>query len=203
MFGVPASNRCGGFLNELFSSVTLTIISPPPCQGGIASRISKRAVEHANSGRRAHFVTGERQKIATDLLHVQRHVPDALRRIDQGDRADTPRACRQSSATGLIVPSEFETCVKANSFTSGREQRSKDSPDRASHRRAPARNASWAPIRSASNCHGTRLLWCSISVSRITSPDPQKFSAPGLRDEIDAFSRAASEHDFVRAVLRQ
>ena len=33
--------------------------------------------------------------------------------------APTARACRQRSATGLIVPSELEICVKANSFTSG------------------------------------------------------------------------------------
>ena len=57
-----------------------------------------------------------------------------------------------------------------------------------------------APIRSASNCHGTRLLWCSISVSRITSPARKNFRAPRLRDQIDALSRAASEHDLVRSL---
>jgi len=33
--------------------------------------------------------------------------------------APTERALAQSSATGLIVPSEFEMCVKAKIFTSG------------------------------------------------------------------------------------
>jgi len=31
-------------------------------------------------------------------------------------------------------------------------------------------NLSVAPVRCAMSCQGTRLLWCSISVRRITSP---------------------------------
>ena len=38
--------------------------------------------------------------------------------------------------------------------------------------------ASRAPVRSASSCHGTRLLWCSISVSRITSPSRRNLLRP-------------------------
>src|SRR5436305_5000447 len=36
-------------------------------------------------------------------------------------KVSAPTACAfsQSPATGLMVPSEFEICVKANSFTSG------------------------------------------------------------------------------------
>ncbi len=41
-------------------------------------------------------------------------------------------------------------------------------------------NRKLAPRRLASNCHGTRLLWCSISVSKMTSPSPT-FASPRCR----------------------
>ena len=83
--------------------------------------------------------------------------------------APTARACSQSSATGLIVPSEFEICVKANNFTSGVSSAGNCSSSRVPSSRTGTKR-SRAPVRSANNCHGTRLLWCSITVSRITSP---------------------------------
>ncbi|KAG0905810.1 hypothetical protein G6F32_017138 [Rhizopus arrhizus] len=43
MFGVPASNLCGASLNTVPSKLTSLIISPPPRNGGIASRCSRRA----------------------------------------------------------------------------------------------------------------------------------------------------------------
>ena len=89
-------------------------------------------------------------------------------------RAPTACAFSHNSATGLIVPREFEMCVKANSFTScvsnlGRCARSKVPSSRTGTKR------SRAPVRSANNCHGTRLLWCSISVRRMTSPSRINF----------------------------
>src|SRR5207247_8431159 len=53
----------------------------------------RATIEHSNSGWRAHFVTGEGEKIATDLLNIQRHVSDALSGIDQGNGANRARLC--------------------------------------------------------------------------------------------------------------
>ena len=74
-----------------FLTSTLTIISPPPCHGGIASSNFGAAVEHADAGRSAHFVSGEGEEIAAHLLDIDRQMSRALRRIDQGQRA-RPRA---------------------------------------------------------------------------------------------------------------
>ena len=43
MLGVPASNFAGGSENVLCSKVTVRIMDPPPCQGGIFSRSALRA----------------------------------------------------------------------------------------------------------------------------------------------------------------
>ena len=48
-------------------------------------------VERTAAGRAAHFVTGESEKIATQLLHIERQMPGTLRGIDQGKRADRVR----------------------------------------------------------------------------------------------------------------
>ncbi len=38
-----------------------------------------------------------------------------------------------------------------------------------------------APVRRHSSCHGTRLAWCSISVTTTSSPGPSaRCSAPGV-----------------------
>ena len=46
------------------------------------------AVKHADTGRSTHLVTGESEEIAAELLNIERHVPDALRCINQSDRAN-------------------------------------------------------------------------------------------------------------------
>ena len=41
--GVPASKRCGGGAYVVPAKLTLSIIAPPPCHGGIASSSSDLA----------------------------------------------------------------------------------------------------------------------------------------------------------------
>ena len=47
----------------------------------------RASVKHANASRSAHLVSGERKEIAAQFLHIERHVADALRRVDQRQRA--------------------------------------------------------------------------------------------------------------------
>jgi len=59
--------------------------------------------------------------------------------------------------------------------------------------------ASLAPVRVASICQGTRLLWCSILGEEDHIAGFEVRVAPGLRHEVDALGRAAREDDFVGA----
>ena len=83
MLPVPASKRPGGAWNVVFSNVTSSIMLPPPCQGGIASSTLALAVDHADAGRGEHLVAGEDEEVAVERLHVDRHVRDRLRAVDQ------------------------------------------------------------------------------------------------------------------------
>ncbi len=85
----------------------------------------------------------------------------------------------QSSATGLIVPRVLETWVKAKSLTSGVRTRSSAERSRRPSSPVTGRYLRVAPVARAASCQGTRLLWCSISVSRMTSPF-FRFATPQL-----------------------
>ena len=89
------------------------------------------------------------------------------------------RARAQRSPTGLIVPSVLETWVNANTLTSGVRSRSSAERSRSPSSPVTGRYLRVAPVRFATSCQGTRLLWCSISVSRMTSPFP-RFAPPQL-----------------------
>ncbi len=82
-------------------------------------------------------------------------------------------------ATGLTVPSAFDWWTNATTFvrsvmiSSMAESTRRPSSSIGSHRNV-------APVRWHSSCHGTMLLWCSISVTTISSPGPMRNrSAPG------------------------
>src|SRR6478735_8305279 len=82
-----------------------------------------------------------------------------------------PMACARaaSTVTGLTVPSTLETCVKAKTLV--RSVSSSSRPLRSSAPSGPTgTQRRVAPVRRASSCQGTRLAWCSISVTRISSP---------------------------------
>ena len=143
------------------------------------------------------------RKSQPDLPDIDRHVAGALRGIDERERARRARFAGKARPTGLIVPSEFETWVNANSFTSGVRSSSSWSSARVPSSTDRHESEAGAPARSARSCHGTRLLWCSISVSRITSPVRRNFPPQALRDEIDALGRAAREDDLVRRWRRR
>ena len=54
------------------------------------------SVKRADASRATHFVSGEGEKIAPELLHVDRHVSGALRGIDERERADRVRFARRA-----------------------------------------------------------------------------------------------------------
>ena len=46
---------------------------------------ARLAIEHAAGGRAAHLVAAEREEIAIQRLHIDRHVRDALRAVHEND----------------------------------------------------------------------------------------------------------------------
>ena len=157
----------------------------------------RATVEHADTGRSAHLVSGEREEIASHFLHIDRQVTRALRRVDQSQCADRARG-RQRSATGLIVPSEFEMCVNANSFTSLVSNRIQlIQRERAVFIHGHETQLRAGSLRDQLPRHEIAVVFHFGEENHISSA--KKFSAPGLRDQIDALGRAAREDDFIGA----
>ena len=83
MFGVPASNLCGSDVVERplerhrADHVAAALIR--------RHRVEQRRlpVEHADAGRPEDLVAGERVEVAVERLHVDRHVRDGLRAVDE------------------------------------------------------------------------------------------------------------------------
>ena len=83
--------------------------------------------------------------------------------------APTARAASTSRPTGLTVPSTLDWCVNARTFVRSVSSESRSVRSRVKSS-AMGIQRSLAPVRRASSCHGTRFAWCSISVTRISSP---------------------------------
>mmetsp|Transcript_13662 Transcript_13662/g.57086 ORF Transcript_13662/g.57086 Transcript_13662/m.57086 type:complete len:205 (+) Transcript_13662:589-1203(+) len=91
--------------------------------------------------------------------------------------APTPRAAAMTLSTGLTHPSVLDTWAMETSLV-----RSLIMPSMAASSSMPvaASSGAWRstqPVRSATSCHGTRLEWCSITVSTTSSPS-SRLSSP-------------------------
>ncbi len=91
--------------------------------------------------------------------------------------APAARARRAISATGLIVPSTFDTCATPTTFTRPSASTESSSSSDSSPPSDTDRYRSRAPVSSHRSCHGTMFEWCSISVMSTSSPAPT-FSRP-------------------------
>ena len=92
MSGVPASKPMRRFLE-------LGLLVFDGQNHFAAALIRRHGVEqflpspqHADAGRPANFVAGEREEIAADGLHVHGHVPGALRAVHERGDAELARA---------------------------------------------------------------------------------------------------------------
>ena len=110
--------------------------------------------------------------------------------------APTSCARRAISATGLIVPSMFDTQVSETTLV--RSVIRSSMFDRSSRPSSVSPNQrSRAPLRSVRSCHGTMLEWCSISVMTTSSPAPMARS-PVAHASVFATRLSASEAFFVK-----
>ena len=122
MFGVPASN--------LYGTVVVQRLLERDRRDHVAAALVRRhrleqrapAVEHADAGRAEHLVAREHVEVAVERLHVDHEVRHRLRAVDEHDRAARVRLLRSSRATGLIVPSAFETWLERDDLRARRQQ---------------------------------------------------------------------------------
>ena len=95
-------------------------------------------------------------------------------------------AIEQSFSASLIVPRTFEQWVKATSEGERPRRRSNSAMSNLPSGVIGAYSI-LAPFSFASSCQGTMLLWCSIMVSRMTSPCLTNFEPhPNLTRFIDS-----------------
>ena len=94
---VPASNLCGGGANVEWSIQTLSIISPPPRNGGISSSSSRRPQSTPMPVGPHILWPVKPRKSAPSVVHVHRHVRHRLGGVHQHQRA-RPRAPGRRSA---------------------------------------------------------------------------------------------------------
>ena len=187
--------------------MTVSIIEPPPRNGGIAAEQLAPAPQHADAGRAAHLVAGEGDEVHVEVDHVDRQVRHRLR-ASSSTSAPTSRARAVIREVALTVPRMFDLCtsetILVRSLTSSSRS---DSSSRPSSVRRNQRSV--APVRSQSSCHGTMFEWCSISEITISSPGPSRNrgSASGrseafekrVRHQVDRLGGVLGEHHLVGA----
>ena len=110
-----------------------------------------------------------REKIATELLHVERAMAGALRGIHQRGDAQLARAGAELG-NGINRAERVRDVGHREQLDFRGEQFVQLAHIQQADVAGDGQETEFAPVRSASNCHGTMLLWCSISVSRISSP---------------------------------
>ena len=159
--------------------------SPRAARGG-------RAARRCRSGRAPCGRSRRRSRRRSRAGRPASAAPPARRR--SALTAPAARARATISATGLIVPSTFDTCATATSFTrpsaSTASSSSSDSSPVVGDRRGSAASRR-APGRAAAT--GTMFEWCSIWVMSTSSPAPTLLAAPRVGDEVDRLGRVAGE----------
>jgi hypothetical protein len=93
---------------------------------------------------------------------------------EQSSITSAPTSCARATIreTLLIVPRMFDMCTIETSFVRSLTRSCR--PDSSSLPSSVTPNQrSVAPVRWHNNCHGTRLEWCSISETTISSPGPR------------------------------
>ena len=193
IIGVPASNRAGGGANVLRSRVTVSIMSPPPCHGGIALEQRRPPVQHADTGRSEHLVPGEREEVAVQRLDVHRQVRRGLGPVHHGDDAVLARARHhpahridRAERVGEVRHGQQPGAIGQQPVERGqvelagvRDRHRADDRARLSRDELPGHDV--GVVLHA----GDQDLVARAELA----------PAPALRDEVDAFGRPAGEDD--------
>ena len=115
-------------------------------------------------------MAGEDVEVAVERLHVDRHVRDGLRAVDQHARAVAVRhrdhlgRRRDGAERVRDLGERHEPRARAEQLLVLVEEHLPASSTGATR--------SFAPFSAASCCQGTMLAWCSSQVMTISSPSP-------------------------------
>ncbi len=133
-------------------------------------------------------------KSAPSFCHVHRHVRNALRAVQNDDGADGMRFLRRSFPPDKPSRAHWKR-AQARRFSSfvvifasilrvGQTAVLRPGTDKRASRPSPV----------ATICHGTRLLWCSLTGRTISSPSLQKRQAVAVSDKVQRFARIAGKN---------
>ena len=176
--GVPASNLCGRSPQVVSSNRTVRIMC--------AAEVERlhRLEQLAPAPERRRRRSGRTACAPRSARKSQPSACTSIARCGTACAASTtmiaPCSCAHaaSRSTGLIVPSEFETRLFATTLTLPVLRESRRAPSRSSSPLSVRRIIrSSAPVRRAMCCQGTKLEWCSSSVTTTMSPGP-RFVSP-------------------------
>ena len=160
---------------------------------GRAARRCRSARAPCARSRRRSRRRSQRRRPASAAPPARRRSATARRR--RGSRAVI-------SATGLIVPSTFETCANATSLHVAARELALERSQRELAALVDLQVAQLAPRSRQSTCQGTRFAWCSICVISTASPARDVRAAPGVGDEVDRLGHVLRE-DRRRAARRR
>ena len=179
------------------SKLTVRIMSPPPCQGGMRSSSVLAAVEHADARRAEHLVSREGIEIAAELLHVRPCMCGTACAPSMSVVMPRALAAAISLRTGRIVPRALDTWAKANRRVRGAHQ-----------------SLDCLGVHLAARIHGRHHeLRAGLLAQHLPGHDVRVMLEMGnehliarleqgtsiaLRDQIDGLGRAAHEHDLAR-----
>ena len=186
MFGVPASNLSGAGRKVVRRHDTFSIMSPPPWYGGMESSRLRRAMSTPIPvGPKHLWPESEMKSQGAEEMSSSMCGADWAASTEKTE--PFCRAISPIAAMSFTVPSTFEACATETIFVFGESLFLKSSMSSEPSPSIPAAT-SFAPVRSAAICHGTMLAWCSMAVTRISSPllrfcSPHEHAAR-LRDSV-------------------
>ena len=172
-------------------------MSPPPCQGGIASSMlaPRRTARRCRSGRTPCGRRTRRSRSRAPARRPAGAAPPARRRRAPG----TPRACASAryAATGMTVPSAFETWATATSRVRGSRAAVANASSRArrvvDRRHAQARAGALAQHLPGHDVGVVLHVGDQDLVARRRRGAPE-----ALRHQVDRLGGAAHEDDLAR-----
>ena len=151
------------------------------------------AVEQADAGRAEHLVAAEREEIDVERLHVDRHMRNALRAVDQ-DVVPAARAAGTMRSSGAIVPSVLLTCEIASNFApSSNRSRSSSCKSAAIVGRNKAQLGAGLLGQQLPR-HEVGVMFELCGKDRVAGFDV--LQAPAIPDQVDRFGRVARPDDF-------
>ena len=168
-------------------------MSPPPCQGGIASSSACLAVERRPCPTGPYILwRGEGVEVAVERAHVDAQVRRRLRAVHQHDRAvrvrhldDALHRVDGAERVRDVGDGDDAACAGASRRSSSSSTISPRSSIGATRRRAP--------FSSHSICQGTMFEWCSSAGDQHLVAVPHVPAPVGLRHQVDRLGGAADE----------